>query len=229
MASAIDTSNTSITSLMSTMNAGAASSGGTDSVTADTDKFMTLLVTQLQNQDPLNPMDNAEMTSQLAQLQTVTGINNLNTTLTSLQGSYQNAEALSATNLIGQGVLIDGNNVTLSSSQGVLGVDLGTAADDVKIVISDKNGQEVDTIDMGKQAAGVTPLAWDGKTSSGATLADGKYTFQVVATAGSTVLTDAKGLSLDSVASVTTSATDGVKLYLAGKGTTTLADIKQVL
>lgn len=230
MATAID-STTSISSLMSTMNAGTSTSSTTaDSVSADTDKFMTLLVTQLQNQDPLNPMDNAEMTSQLAQLQTVTGINNLNTTLTSLQGSYQNAEALSATNLIGQGVLIEGNDVTLSSSQGVLGVELGTAADDVKVVVTDANGQEVDTIDMGKQAAGVTPLAWDGKSSStGATLPDGKYTFQVVATAGSTVLTDAKGLTLDSVASVTTSNTDGVKLYLAGKGTTTLADIKQVL
>jgi flagellar basal-body rod modification protein FlgD len=229
MASVTDSTSTSINSLMSTMNASTAKTK-TDDVSADTDKFMTLLVTQLQNQDPLNPMDNAQMTSQLAQLQTVTGINNLNTTLTSLQSSYQNAEALTATNLIGKGVLVEGSDVTLASSKGVMGVELGTAADSVKVTISDANGKEVDTIDLGAQPAGTTPLAWDGKSSSsGATLPDGNYTFKVTATSGAKTLDDAKGLSLDSVASVTTSNTDGVKLYLAGKGTTTLADIKQVL
>lgn len=229
MASVTDSTSTSISSLMSTMNT-STSTSSTDSVADDTDKFMTLLVTQLQNQDPLNPMDNAEMTSQLAQLQTVTGINNLNTTLTALQSSYQSSEALTATSLIGQGVLVEGNDVTLSSSKGVMGVELGTAADDVKVVISDSSGNEVDTIDLGAQAAGIVPLAWDAtSTSTGTTPADGNYTFKVVATSGSTTLTDAKGLSLDSVASVATSATDGVTLYLAGKGTTTLSDIKQVL
>ena len=74
-------SSPTINDLMATMNtkpAGTPAGSGTDSVPADTDKFMTLLVTQLKNQDPLNPMDNAQMTSQLAQLQTVTGINKLN-------------------------------------------------------------------------------------------------------------------------------------------------------
>ena len=153
---------------------------------------MTLLVTQLQNQDPLNPMDNAQMTSQLAQLQTVTGVNKLNDTLESLKSSYQSTEAMQATNLIGHGVLVDGSNVTLSGSKGVLGVELATDADDVKVVISDKNGNEVQTMDLGAQKAGVLPLAWDGVPdatnvdSSGkpVTLADGNYTFQVVTTKG---------------------------------------------
>jgi flagellar basal-body rod modification protein FlgD len=229
------TSGTSINDLMSTMNGKTTKS--TDSVTADTDKFMTLLVTQLQNQDPLNPMDNAQMTSQLAQLQTVTGVNKLNDALATLQASYQSTQALSATNLIGQGVLVEGNSVALSGSKGVLGVELGTNADDVRVVISDKNGNEVDSIDMGAQKAGVTPLAWNGvpdatkldSNGKPVTLADGNYTFKVVALQGGAELKDAKGLSVDSVASVSTSNTDGVKLYLAGKGTTTLADIKQVL
>src|SRR5690242_19598154 len=106
MATVTDTTSTSITDLMSTMNAKKPTS--TDGVSADTDKFMTLLVTQLQNQDPLNPMDNAQMTSQLAQLQTVTGVNKLNTTLESLKSSYQSSEAMQATNLIGHGVLVEG-------------------------------------------------------------------------------------------------------------------------
>src|SRR4051812_19745869 len=104
---------TTINDLMATMNAksakkaGGTSGTGTDTVTADTDKFMTLLVAQLQNQDPMNPMDNAQMTSQLAQLQTVTGINTLNTTLNSLKSSYQSSESMQATNLIGHGVLVE--------------------------------------------------------------------------------------------------------------------------
>jgi flagellar basal-body rod modification protein FlgD len=235
MATVTDTTSTPVTDLMATMNAKKPTS--TDGVSADTDKFMTLLVTQLQNQDPLNPMDNAQMTSQLAQLQTVTGVNKLNTTLESLQSSYKSSEAMQATSLIGRGVLVDGNNVTLASGKAVLGVNLASDADNLKVVISDAKGNEVETMDLGAQKAGVMPLAWDGVPdatkldSSGKpiTLADGNYTFKVVATRGGTPLTDATGLSLDSVASVTTNGTDGVKVNLSGKGALTLADIKQVL
>jgi flagellar basal-body rod modification protein FlgD len=229
---------TSINDLMSTMNAKpATSASGDESVQASTDKFMTLLVTQLKNQDPLNPMDNAQLTSQLAQLQTVTGVNKLNTTLESLKSSYQSSEAMQATNLIGHGVLVDGSNVTLSGSKAIMGVELGSDVDSLKVVISDKNGKEVQTMDLGAQKAGVIPLAWDGVPdatnldSSGkpVTLADGSYSFQVVATKGGDKTNDAKTLSFDSVASVTTNSADGVKLNLPGKGVVTLADIKQVL
>jgi flagellar basal-body rod modification protein FlgD len=229
-------STATINDLMATMNAKPATTSG-DSVQADTDKFMTLLVTQLKNQDPLNPLDNAQVTSQLAQLQTVTGVNKLNDTLTSLKASYQSSEAMQATSLIGHGVLVEGSNVTLSGSKGILGVELGTDADSVKVDIMDKTGKTVQSINLGKQKAGVIPLAWDGvpdatKLDSNGkpiTLADGNYTFQVTATKGADKLTDAKTLSFDSVASVTTNSTDGVKLNLPVKGVVTLADIKQVL
>jgi flagellar basal-body rod modification protein FlgD len=240
-----------ISDLMATMNtkpagstagaSGASSTSGgasgTGSVAADTDKFMTLLVAQLQNQDPLNPMDNSQMTSQLAQLQTVTGINNLNTTLSSLSASYQSTQSMQATSLIGHGVLVGGNDVTLASSKGILGVSLGSDADSVKIDISDANGNVVDSIDMGAQKAGSLPLVWNGvpdatkldASGNPVTLADGKYTFTVSATKSGQALKDASGLAYDSVGSVSTSGTDGVKLYLASKGATTLSDIKQVL
>ena len=87
------------------------------SVEADTNKFMTLLVTQLKNQDPMNPLDNAQLTTQLAQLSTVTGVNKLNTTLESLKASYQSSEALQATNLIGHGVLVAGDFINLASGK----------------------------------------------------------------------------------------------------------------
>jgi flagellar basal-body rod modification protein FlgD len=208
------------------------------SVDADTNKFMTLLVTQLKNQDPMNPLDNAQLTSQLAQLSTVTGVNKLNTTLESLKSSYQSSEALQAANMIGHGVLVEGNFVNLSGGKAIMGVDLASAADKVQIIITDpRTGKDVQTIDLGPKAAGTIPLAWDGvidPANVGAgglpvTLQDGKYLMRVVATQGEDTLTDAKSLSFDSVASVTTSAKDGVKLNLPTKGVVSMADIRQIL
>ena len=221
---------TSITDLMSTMNAKKADA--TDSVQADTDKFMTLLVTQLKNQDPLNPLDNAQVTSQLAQLQTVTGVNKLNETLETLKSSYQSSEAMQATNLIGHGVLVEGNTLNLTGGKSVFGVDLATDADNVQVVVTDpRTGKDVATIDLGAAGAGAMPLAWNGSSDSvdAALLGDGKYSFRVVATRGGQPLTDVKALSLDTVASVSTNSKDGVKLNLAGAGAISLSGIHQVL
>jgi flagellar basal-body rod modification protein FlgD len=211
----------------------ATSANGT--VDADTNKFMTLLVTQLKNQDPMNPLDNAQVTSQLAQLQTVTGVNKLNETLNTLKASYQSSEALQATNLIGHGVLVEGNKVTLSGSKAIMGVELGSDVDSLKIVISDKNGKEVQTMDLGKQKAGVIPLAWDGVPDANKldadgkpiTLPDGTYNIRVVAMRAGEELKDAASLQFDSVASVSTNAKDGVKLNLASTGSKSMADVKQ--
>lgn len=82
-------------------------------------RFLTLLTSQLKNQDPLNPMDNAETTSQLAQISTVTGIEKLNATLTKMMSSNQTSDTLQAANLVGHSVLVEGNQLALSSSMAV--------------------------------------------------------------------------------------------------------------
>ena len=201
----------------------------TDSVKAEEDKFLRLLVTQLKNQDPLNPLDNAELTSQLAQLSTVTGINTLNTTLESLKSSFQSSESLQAANMIGHGVLAAGEAIALSGGKSVFGIDLATAADSVTILVKDSSGQAVHTIDLGAQDAGTLALTWDGATDeSGVTAEDGDYTFEVVALRSGTQLTDATALTFGMVASVSTNA-QGVKLNIPTLGTLTMADIKQIL
>lgn len=234
--STVNTSATSINDLMATMNTKPAASGAS-SVDDQANKFMTLLVTQMKNQDPLNPLDNAQVTSQLAQLSTVEGVNKMNATLATLMQSYQSSQALQAASLVGHGVLVEGNSVSLKSGVAVMGVELDSAADNVQVVISDKSGQTVQTIDLGANEAGTIPLAWDGvpdpnnKDANGkpVVLADGNYNFKVVATRAGQALTDARGLSYDSVISVSTNAANGVKVNLPGKGTVALADIKQVL
>src|SRR5579871_653273 len=106
------TNNTVSNALMAAVN-GAPTS--TSTAQDAQNRFMTLLVTQMQNQDPLNPMDNSQMTSQLAQLSTVSGIDTMNTTLQSLISSYQQSQTLQATSMIGHGVLTAGNSLTLSN------------------------------------------------------------------------------------------------------------------
>jgi len=230
----IDTNSPAITTdLMATMNP-KKTTAADGSVEADTNKFLTLLVTQLQNQDPMNPLDNAQLTSQLAQLSTVTGVNKLNATLETLKTSYQQAESMQAANIIGHGVLTPGKNLTLAKSTSLLGVELATPADNVKVVIYNSSGKEVHSIDLGAQDAGALPMGWNGETGEldkdgkAVVLADGNYTFEVVATRGGEKLKDAVGLTFGSVASVSTS-TSGVKLNVPGVGSITMADVKQIL
>src|SRR3546814_1667878 len=95
---------------------------GTNSLMGDTqDRFLTLLVTQLQNQDPLNPMDNAQVTSQIAQLSTVNGINQLNTTLLALSGQMDVSQSMQADGLIGKEVLVPGSKSSLGGETGKIG------------------------------------------------------------------------------------------------------------
>src|SRR3954466_13474194 len=104
-------------SVLAAMNPSAAATDKSVA-TAAQDRFMTLLVTQMKNQDPLNPLDNAQVTSQLAQLSTVTGIDKLNGTLETLMGSYQASQSLQAAGMIGHGVLVPGSSVNLGDSGG---------------------------------------------------------------------------------------------------------------
>lgn len=212
------------------------SKAATDSVQADQDKFMKLLVTQLKNQDPLNPMDNAAMTSQLAQLSTVTGINKVNATLESLRTDQANAQSLSATNLIGKGVLVAGKGIELSSmtdssgktsSSSVFGVDLASAAESVTISIQDGTGASVRTLSLKSSEVGTYPITWDGTTDAGGKAPAGKYTFSVKAVSGGKTLSDATALQLASVASVSTGS-GGVKLNTS-LGQFAMSAVKEVL
>jgi flagellar basal-body rod modification protein FlgD len=209
--------------LMAAMNPGKK----TASTTQDAqDRFMTLLVTQMKNQDPLNPLDNAQVTSQLAQLSTVTGIEKLNATMESLMGSYQASQQVAAANMIGHGVFVPGSSVSLQDKKALLGIELKEPADKVVVTISDSTGKTVHSMDLGDMKAGIHPLAWDGETSKGAA-ANGDYTFKVTATRGNEKV-ETTNLSFGVVHSVTTNS-QGVKLTLPGVGDFTMSDVKQIL
>jgi flagellar basal-body rod modification protein FlgD len=220
----------------STTSTTTSSSSSTDSVSADQDKFLKLLVTQLQNQDPLNPMDNSQMTSQLAQLSTVTGINKVNSTLEAMQTDLASYQSMNSINLIGKGILVEGKGIELSSStdsdgnttsSSVFGIDLASAAESVTIAIKNSSGTTVRTMSMSNADVGTYPITWDGTTDSGTKAAAGSYTFSVTATSGGSTLTDATALQLAAVASVSTGS-GGVKLNTS-LGQFSMSDVKEVL
>ncbi len=118
------------------------------------DKFLTMLVAQLGNQDPLNPMDNAQLTSQMAQINTVSGIQQLNQTMTNMATQFGGAQALQGVSLIGRTALVEGNTPVVESEVAYGGFDLAAAADSVRVDVLGKAGQVLGTVSVGAQAAG---------------------------------------------------------------------------
>ena len=212
-------------SVLDSMN-GAGATAKSDTQEAQ-DRFMKLLVTQMQNQDPLNPMDNAQVTSQLAQLSTVTGIDKLNSTLESLMGSYQTSQSLEAANMIGHGILAAGSTISLTDSQGLMGVEFPQDVDSATVTIKDASGNVVQTMDLGAQSAGTLPLLWDGTKADGTTAADGNYTFTVNSSLTGNAVTS-NPLQFGVVTTVSTGS-DGVKINVPGLGAVSFTDIRQIL
>ena len=207
----------------------------TTTTTSKTDdaqtRFLTLLTTQLKNQDPTNPVDSAQTTSQLAQISTVDGIERLNTTVQSLVGSYQSSQTLQAAALVGQGVLVDGNQMTLSSnsngSYSIGGFTLNADADTVNISIKNSAGLEVANETMSDQKAGSNEFVWDGTTSSGDVAPDGKYTISVTASKGKDAIT-VSPLEMATVVSVANNGS-GVTINAGRFNNLTLSDIRRII
>ena len=198
--------------------------------------FLTLLVAQLKNQDPTNPMQNNELTTQLAQISTVSGIEKLNTTLGSVSGQINSAQSLQAASLIGHGVMIPGTTILAGTSTtegntttttSPFGVELQQAAEKVTATIMDANNVVVRTIDIGELKAGVHTFTWDGSLTDGTKAPNGSYQVAISASNGTTQLV-AQPLQFALVQGVI-KGSDGNKLDLGTSGTTTLDEVRQII
>ena len=163
------------------------------------ESFMTLLITQLQNQDPLNPMENSEMTSQLAQINTVSGIEELNSTLQGITSQMDANQALQASGLIGKGVMVPGKDVLLEQdSEGntyttPFGIELAEPAANVRATIVGQGGQVIRQLDLKSLDSGVHSFDWGGENDQGEAVASGRYSVQLEAV-------DAEGEKIESTA-----------------------------
>ena len=177
------------------------------------DRFLKLLVAQLKNQDPLNPMDNAQVTTQMAQIQTVSGIDKLNTTVQGLNGQFAQLQALSGASLVGRDVLIEGNRMVADNGVGHGGFDLASQADHVKLDVMDASGRVIDSVDLGAMASGRHTFDWTPPAGVDPNLAS---RFRVSGALGTTAVT-ATAYTRDRVDAVSTGP-DGLVLELANAG-----------
>lgn len=206
---------------------GASAAATSKSGTQETeDRFLSLLVAQMKNQDPLNPLDNAEVTSQLAQLSTVRGIEDMNSSLQALAASMGVNQMAQAANLIGRGVLVPGDSISPAQFEDVMGFELVRPADRVTVDIQDAGGNVVRSLELGPKEDGVNVLAWDGLTNTGAAAPAGQYRFTVNAVQGGQPV-GSTALHLGLVNSVSQNS-QGVQLNLAGSDSVSYADIRQI-
>jgi len=194
-----------------TASAGVAAAGGAD-------RFLKLLVTQLQNQDPLNPMENAEITSQMAQINTVTGVEKLNASMQALMAQVVQMQALQGAGLVGRDVTVEGNRLSVTDGRPEAGFALDGPADAVRVEVLNGAGHVVDTLDLGALGSGRHGFEWD---AAGAVA---NHSFRVSATLGSAEV-GATPLMLDRVQSVSVDGTAGLMLDLEHSGRVAYGDV----
>jgi flagellar basal-body rod modification protein FlgD len=208
--------------------AGASDTSSATSTQAMTNDFMTMLIAQMKYQDPTKPVDSAQMTSQLAQISTVDGINQLNTTMSSLVSSLQASQEFQAASMVGHSVLTPGNSIALSGAgPAKFGVQLDKAVDTLNISLTNAAGEAVGTMRLGSQAAGNVPLTWSGTDANGNALPNGRYSFQVQALSNGKPVA-ASPLQYSTVQSISAS-NGGVTLNLDDKSSIGATSVLQII
>jgi flagellar basal-body rod modification protein FlgD len=204
------------------VNGNAVSAGVTSNEAGSADRFLKLLVAQMKNQDPLNPMDNAQVTSQMAQINTVDGITKLNATVKGLNSQFVQLQALQGASLVGREVSVPGSRLAISEGVGEGGFELAGAADSVKLEILSGAGVVLATRDLGAASAGRHDFDWPAGTH-----VDGEaQRFRVTAKAGSATVVAAP-LMLDRVESVSAGG-ESLTLQLQRSGNVEYSAVKSV-
>ncbi|HMI95577.1 MAG TPA: flagellar hook assembly protein FlgD [Micropepsaceae bacterium] len=144
------------------------------------DTFLTLLTTQLKNQDPLSPMDSSQFTQQLVQFSQVEQSINANQNLESLISLTKARAGSDAVGFLGKTVTLTDGTAGLKSGQAQWGYSLGSDSASTRLTISDSKGHTV-YIGAGDTTSGLHAFSWDGKDNAGNTLPDGAYTLSVKA------------------------------------------------
>ena len=191
-------------------------------------EFMELMIAQLKNQNPLEPQDNGEFISQLAQFSSLEEIQSLAGSVDDVASQFRSTQALQASAMVGRTVLAPSNTGVLGASGEISGnVEVPASTSGLRVSIENGAGERVRQIDLGSQQAGVTGFNWDGKDGNGNSLPPGPY--RIVAEAsypdgqqqlGTMVSANVDSVSLGQGGSVT--------LNLAGMGSIALSDVQQI-
>jgi len=137
--------------------------------------FLKLLMTQLQNQDPMEPMDNGEFMGQMAQFSTVQGVTEMGESIDGLVSIYQGQQMSANASMIGKKALVNGNWAQLEDGKLAGAIDLTTAANDLRVDVKSESGELMASIGLGSKMAGTQEFSWDGIKQDGTTAPEGNY------------------------------------------------------
>jgi len=194
------------------------STAKTKKSTLDQADFLRLMSTQLQHQDPLKPMDNSQMVAQMAQLSTVQGITDLNTTVSGFQTALTSDQVLRGAALVGHEVLVPSEKVVIGTEGGAVGIVAAPSPGIVTLDVTDANGKQVAQVSVEATVAGETTFKWDGTDGNGNRLPAGSYSVTATHADASGSKTKLSTYVQAPVESVTV-GTDGLYLNLKGLGT----------
>lgn len=194
------------------------------------DDFLRLLTTQLTQQDPLSPMDNQAFVAQLSQLATVEQMQGMSEGLQNMAMAQASSTSAQVVSFIGQDVRISSDKMEVQGGKPVhgTGFNLEANADSVEVLVMDKDGKVVRTLDLAACDKGANTFDWDGKDKDGNVVADGEYTFQVNATKGDKEVVAAKEFTDRKVRGITYS--EGFpRLMFEGDATASLGEVVEVV
>ncbi len=192
------------------------------------EEFLKLMTAQMNNQDPMKPMEDGEFFSQIAQFSSVAGIQELQGSFAQVASALQSNQALQASTMVGRTVMIPSGEAVFDGEtavSGKVGVENSTSA--LTINIYDTSGQLVRSKQLGSQSSGVVDFSWDGRNDAGEQLGAGNYTVEAIAQTGGESI-ELGTLLAEKVESVTL-GNDGVTLDLASDRSVPLSGVKQVM
>lgn len=207
-----------------------ASSSSTSGGTAaeQTQNFLKLLIAQIQNQDPMAPMDASTMTSQMSQLNMVSSMANMNTSMTAMLAQMQSVNFMNQAALIGHSPVVAGNGIAFDgTNQVMLGANAANPLKSVVATITDANGSTVNSVDLGNVNAGITNFIWNGRDANGNTVPAGMYYLSLSGTNSSDASENPTAYVASPVASVTKGSNGDAVLNLLDGRTVSASDVQQ--
>lgn len=207
---------TDLTSRIDTASAASNSTGQAFGAPSQ-EEFLKLFVAQLENQDPLDPRDGAEMVSEMAQFAALEQTASINARLDTIAAQGESSSRAQMMGLVGHRIEADASTLTLTGTGAMPPLDLtvSRAASKVTAVIRDASGAEVRRIDVGPRSAGSAPLGWDGTGNGGTALPPGAYQIEIEAVDASGAAVGAQ-TRLTGVVDAVQFADDGTRIRVGG-------------
>jgi flagellar basal-body rod modification protein FlgD len=224
----VSNNNSQTNSANGSSNTAAAAAAAASVSALSVNDFLTLMTAQLKNQDPSQPLDPSTFVTQLAQFGTVSGIDAMQSSLSTLSSTLLSNQAVASASLVGHSVMTQASSAQYSAGQSMAGaVQAPTGTSGVVVNVNNASGQMVQQISLGA-GAGMNSFNWDGSTLSGAAAPSGSYSFQAIANVNGVSVAAPTYLS-GTVSSVSLNAGgSGITVNTPQLGSISLANVQQV-